>query len=215
MKILIDFDDVLFNTKEFRKDLKNVFFDNGVSDKVFDKCYYGSAKITKRKLEKYDVLKHIEAIEKEIGINTGYIKKAIRQLLENCEKYVFSDTDGFLSSFNKADMFMLSYTNTRFQSLKISKSGIKKFFEKIILTEGLKSEGIKKLNKYLAFNRERVFFLDDRVEQIEDVKKNYPLIKTIFVKRKEGRYNDKKNKFCDFEAKNLKEACKIIKQVCQ
>jgi hypothetical protein len=54
------------------------------------------------------------------------------------------------------------------------------------------------------------FLLEDRVAQITDVEKRFPFVKTILLKRKEGRYDDKKNKYCEFEAKNLKEALKII-----
>jgi FMN phosphatase YigB (HAD superfamily) len=212
MKIILDFDDVLFNTKEFRSDLKNIFLKNGVPKKVFERCYYGSAKITKRKLEKYDVIRHIQAIEKEMGIRADNIKKGIDGLIKNCQKYIFNDSIVFLNSFSKKNLFLISYTNTRFQNSKISKSGIKNFFRKIILTEGLKSEGIKKLKKDLELKREAIYFLDDRVEQIEDIKKNYPRVTTIFVKRGEGRYKDKKNKYCDFEAINLKEAYSIIKK---
>jgi FMN phosphatase YigB (HAD superfamily) len=211
VKIILDFDDVLFNTKEFRSDLKNIFLKNGVPKKVFEKCYYGSTKITKRKLEKYDVIKHIQAIEKEMGIKADNIKKEINGLIKNCQKYIFNDSIVFLNYFSKKNIFLISYTNTRFQNRKISRSGIKKFFRKAILTDGLKSEGIKKIKKDLKPKKELIYFLDDRVEQIEDIKKNYPQVVTIFIKREEGRYKDKKNKYCDFAAKNLREAYAIIK----
>ena len=48
---------------------------------------------------------------------------------------------------------------------------------------------------------------------VEDVKKRYPRVITFLVKRREGRYNDKKNRHCDFEVKNLKEAAKLIEKL--
>jgi trehalose-6-phosphate synthase len=62
--------------------------------------------------------------------------------------------------------------------------------------------------------KEKVFFLDDRTEQICGVKKKFPYVTTILIKRPEGRYQDmKKDKYCDFEAHNLKEAEKIISEL--
>ena len=39
MKIFIDFDDVLFNTKDFIRDIKIVFRRHGVSEDVFSETY--------------------------------------------------------------------------------------------------------------------------------------------------------------------------------
>jgi hypothetical protein len=58
---------------------------------------------------------------------------------------------------------------------------------------------------------EAMFFIDDRAEYMADIKKNYPAICTILLQRKEGRYLNKKNRYCDFLAKNLQETLKIIK----
>jgi hypothetical protein len=57
---------------------------------------------------------------------------------------------------------------------------------------------------------EQIFFLDDRIEQIDDVKKYHKRIKTVFINRKDGRYQNVADEMCDFECKNLKQARKII-----
>jgi hypothetical protein len=76
----------------------------------------------------------------------------------------------------------------------------------------MKAKALEKvLKKDKPAKKEKIYFIDDRVEQIGDVKKKFPQAITIFVKRNEGRYNDKRNKYCDFQIKNLNEALKIIK----
>ena len=47
----------------------------------------------------------------------------------------------------------------------------------------------------------------------EDVKKAIPQMITIFLSRKEGRYCDEKNEFCDWQVHDLKEAEKIISKL--
>jgi len=214
VKIIIDFDDVLFNTRDFRNDLRDIFLRSDITKQVFEKCYYGAAKINRRNLEKYDADKHIRAIEKHLGTKLPVVRRKIKRLLKNCGCYVFSDAIKFLKHFRnkKIRIYLVSYTNTAFQQEKIACSGLGKYFKKVILTRGLKSEGINRLLRAKKIKRsELIYFLDDRAEQIKDVKKKHPYIKTIFVQRSEGRYRDKINKYCDFRIKNFEEAYPIIK----
>ena len=56
MKVFIDFDDVLFNTRDFKRDLINIFIKNGVSRKQFTEEGYWSGK--------YNLEKQIKSLEK-------------------------------------------------------------------------------------------------------------------------------------------------------
>lgn len=209
MKIFIDFDDVLFNTGKFREDYKKIFWKNNISKEIFEKYYYDyPLKQKNGHLKKYDAWEHIKKIKNSEKIDVNNLKKEIISFLDKSEKYVFSDVADFMDSFGKSNLYLVSYAVTDFQKLKIKNSKIKKYFEKIIITDSMKSVPIKKIIKEGV---EEAFFLDDRVEQIGDVKREIPEIKTIFVHRKEGRYKDRKNKYCDFECSNLKQAQKIIK----
>jgi hypothetical protein len=97
------------------------------------------------------------------------------------------------------------------QKQKIANSGIAKKFKQIEIVNELKARAVGNLIKKNKLSiRDDLYFLDDRVEQLEDVKKRYPSIKTILVRRKEGRYRDNKNKYCDFVCNNLKQVEKII-----
>ncbi len=62
-----------------------------------------------------------------------------------------------------------------------------------------------------VLNKKELFiFIDDRISQINAVKKNFPQAVTFFMKRSSGRFNDKKTKYADYEVKNLTEVKKII-----
>lgn len=212
MKIFIDFDDVIFNTGKFKKELVRIFLNNGVANDVFEKYYYDYPIRQKNgKLKKYDPREHIRRIKESIRIPTADLEKALDKLTGDTREYVFRDVEDFLKNFNKNDSYLVSYAKTGFQESKIKNAGIEKYFKKMVIVDELKSSAIRELFKKDKIKKEeKLYFLDDRIEQIESVKKKYPFIATIFVRRKEGRYNDERNKYCDFEVKNLKQAVKII-----
>jgi predicted enzyme involved in methoxymalonyl-ACP biosynthesis len=81
-----------------------------------------------------------------------------------------------------------------------------------IVTKGSKAEAISKVMEELEIDpAEEIIFIDDRIEQIQNIKINHPNVQTFLLCRKEGRYCDKKNEYCDYEVNNLSEVQLIIK----
>ena len=210
MKLFFDFDDVLFNTKKFKKDYLKFFEKHGISKEIFDKHYYNP--LDRGEIKHYDPVQHIRRISQDLGGVNNELEESIEKFVSNTSKYVFFDVADFLQKFNKKDLFMVSYSETDFQKLKILNSGVAKFFKLIAITNKTKGEAVRKIIKEneIDMESEEIFFMEDRILQIEDVKTKYPRIKSILCKRKEGRYMDRRNKFCDFECENLEEVEKII-----
>jgi len=116
----------------------------------------------------------------------------------------------FLQKFSPKELFLVSHGDRNFQRKKIENTQLKKYFCAIKISSGQKSQDICPQIKKI---KEKKFFLDDRVHYLEEVKKCLPEIITILIQRSEGRYQDKKNDYCDFTAKNLKAALKIILKI--
>lgn len=211
MKIFIDFDDVLFNTKDFKNDIVSIFKKNGVSEKIFKKYYKEfPAKKKKGEVRKYNPREQIKKI-KALGIDTRGIEKDFSKLLKNVRKYIFNDGIRFLKKFKKEEMYVVSYGDKKFQKEKIENSGIVKYFRRVIIADSSKAVGIKKILRHKNIEQgEALIFLDDRVKFLKDIKKSYPGMVTIHMSRKEGRFFEKKTIYCDFEAENFDEATKII-----
>jgi len=213
MKIFIDFDDVIFYSKKFIQDEKNIFQKNGISEEIFKKYYYQYTKNKKGEIvRRYNLKKQLQGIKKELGINTDKIESELEDFLSDTEKYIFEDVISFLKQFKKEELFLVSYSKTEFQKLKIKNSGIAKYFKKIIITNGNKSDEILRIIKKQKTKKEDLFFIDDRADYISEVKKKIARIKTFLVRRKEGRYKNDANEYCDFIIRNLKKAVKIIKK---
>ncbi len=197
MKAFIDFDDVLFNTKEFKKDLMAIFYSQGISRQlVYDTMYWD---------EKYNLNKQLKFLEKEYKIDRQKLKTKLDIFLQDLSKYVFPDVHDFLKTVGRENLFIISYGHSDWQRLKISRAGLNNFFQDIFIGKD-KARGILQFLNLDDKNKisEKTYFIDDRVEYIEKVKKQIPTITTILLKRKEGRYNDQKNKWCDQEWENLK-----------
>jgi FMN phosphatase YigB (HAD superfamily) len=208
MKIILDFDDVLFNTKAFKIGLIRVFKKNRVSEKDFLVTYKDYPTLTKKGLLKYDPFQQIKILGERRGINTAKTRRDMLEFLKSCPQYVFREVAEFLGKFLKNKLFLVSYGHTGFQDKKIEKCEIGKYFKKIVVTDKMK---VVAMRRFLRKD-EKIVFIDDRVSQIDEVKKYFPNSVTFFLKRKEGRYDDKATNYVNYEVNNLKEILKILKK---
>lgn len=214
MKIILDFDDVIFNTFRFNRGYRKTLCACGIPEEIIDECYHQLSAVGRSGKKLYDPQKHLGAIKLRLPIDEKNVKRAIGAFFQGVDRYLFSDAVNFLKKFNKKDLYLVSYGMKGYQDLKIKHAKVQKYFKKVIILDGFKSEGVKEIVSADKMKKdEKVFFLDDRADWVRDVKKRYPQIITLLMKRHEGRYNDKKNKYCDFEVKDFKRAEKIIKEV--
>lgn len=214
MIIFIDFDDVLFNTKDFSAYLKEFFAKAGIDQELFQKYYYDSNGQVKDKVRLFDPDGLFLRLEKYEKIDTSKIRHDFETKLQDLERFVFEDATDFLVTMGKENLQLISFGLTSWQQNKIKGSGIDKLVENFVITEKPKAQEIGQLLAQIKLGvEEKIFFIDDRAEHLKDVKKAFPQIITIFLCRKEGRYCDQKNEFCDWQAHDLKEAEEIISNI--
>lgn len=209
MKILIDFDDVLFNTKKMIS--KYGYYKNKEIFNAFAKYYFGYVEKNKKVyLKKKDLVKIFEKNgmnKKDIGV----FEKKIEEQLKNYKSLLFKDSYVFLKKIGKKHSFIFSFGYSYFQNAKIKATGIDKYVSKTIVVFGKKSDEIGRIiGKY--DENEKIIVLDDRAEILSEIKKRHKNIITILIRRKDGRYNDDILPCCDYSAKNLIEAAKIIEK---
>jgi len=205
--IYVDFDDVLFNNKKFIQNEKSIFAKHGIGEDDFVKYYYDWVKNKKgEKIKIYSLENQLQGIEKELGRDVKELRKNLDEYLADTGKYIFDDVAAFLKKLPKKDLCLVSYSETEFQKKKIKNSGIAGYFSEVIITFDLKSEAIKELIKDARSD----YFIDDRVSHLEDIKRKFPRIKTILMKRPEGRYDDDSSECCDHEVKNLSDVHDVI-----
>jgi FMN phosphatase YigB (HAD superfamily) len=209
MKVFIDFDDVIFNTKEFSTDLRQFFEEYDITQDMVEKYYYNPDDIGEIKL--FNPWEFFDRIENEEGIELLSARHSFADFLEDTSEYLFNDVTDFIDFIGRDNVYLVSFGIPEFQNKKISGCGLDKLVKQIIITNELKAKAIAEIILDKKMAEEDVFFIDDRVEQIENVKGNMPEIHTIYLHRKEGRYCDEKKSCCDFEVHNLIEALNVIK----
>lgn len=212
MKIFIDFDDVIFNTKEFKTGLRTVFSNQGIPAKWYDKTYYGMFDTGLIKMHDPDV--QITELKKVCNFNKDDLARKVADFMKDAPSFVFSDVCRFIGAVRAENISILSYGNKLFQEKKITCSGIGKKVSHVYVTDVSKVDVLSAvLQKEKILSSEQVFFIDDRLEQIQGIKEMFPGIVTILLTRPEGRYQEmRKDSTCDFEARNLGQVGEIIKK---
>jgi hypothetical protein len=88
MKIFLDFDDTIFNTRRFKEDFASIFNQSGISNEEFNKTYYSDLA---KGVKGYDPKKHLELINWPDEYTKQETIQKLEKLLENLENYVFED----------------------------------------------------------------------------------------------------------------------------
>lgn len=212
--IFIDFDDVILNTKKFKEDLFGIFSAYRISREEYENTYYDPSDQSPVKM--HSMGDQIQRLQKNNFFDEKYLRKDLENFFtKNTSHYVFADVFDFVASHKNDEMCVLTFGNKVFQEKKITNSKIREHIANIIITDKNKVSALKEeLEKKSFLPEEKIFVIDDRTEQLRNIKQEFPDIITIFIKRPEGRYQEMiKNEYCDFEAHNLQEAETIIKKI--
>ena len=210
MKIFLDFDDTLFNTRDYYSALKDIFGECGVPRDLFQKSYQELRSETPVKGWCYSFEIHIERLQKYIDFDEESLRKKLKSFILNTKKYLFPDVKDFLSSLQKSKhkICILSFGDVHYQTAKILGTGIAQYIEKNIITNQDKGEALRGNIDF----EDSAWFFDDRIHCIESVKRIFPKIQTVLMRRIEGRFLDDRNEFCDYVAKDLIEGGRIFRE---
>lgn len=209
MRIFVDFDDVLFNTRDFTSYLKEIFREFEISDELFHQTYEEVKMNTGGKDFSYNFENHVQILKSYLGFDATALLEKLQATIKDTSRFLFSDSLSFLESLKNQghSILVLSFGDTDYQGRKIGGSGIEKFADGIIITQESKESALQK--QQLRQN-ESAYFFDDRVHFLEGAKKIFPSLSTVLVSRPEGRYTDERNEFCDYQVFSLTEGKSVI-----
>jgi len=196
MKIILDFDDTIFNTFQVMQEFRKIFNRLGFTDDEFWSAYRQCKK------ENNDFVPDIflETIGEIRSYDKNKAKEDIQNLIERFSDYIFSDFFCFLSIAKKEELILLSYGSSDFQKNKIEKSGIVPYFSEIIITSRDKAEDIEEIKK--RYN-EKLVFIEDKAESIDNVKKRMPEVTTMKIIRPQGGHIEKKSELTNYIIQDL------------
>ncbi|MEA1937038.1 MAG: phosphomannomutase/phosphoglucomutase [Patescibacteria group bacterium] len=207
MKIILDFDDTIFNTHKLIRNVSAVFEKAGFAEEEFFEAH----RECKEKVGDFNPKTIIDLLNKVKPFDKIETKKKINSILDNSKDFMYPDFFNFAKGFNKKDLILLSFGEVNFQKIKIKNSEINSFFSKVIITKKNKTEELKPICE--KYSEEKIFFIDDKAEQIDKIKEKLPQIITMKTERPQGRHIDIESKLTDYIVKNLDEAKNIINQI--
>lgn len=207
MKIFLDFDDTLFNTKAFALHLRQVFAKYGIPEELLASTAAAMKDGTVGGW--YSPEKHIALLAEVCAFDHSRLRADIAAFLGETKQFLFPDAMDFLALMKERGhtLSIISYGDNTFQMKKIRGAGIEHFFEKILVTQEDKAV---LLGSNLPTEKEEIWFLEDRVHYIASVKKTWPWITTVLMCQADGRYHDIPDESCDFVVKTFGEVVQAI-----
>lgn len=194
MKIFLDFDDVLFNTRDFAAAYKQVYANHGISAENFDLTYSEAGERSEINNYQFDV--HMEILENRYEFDRVALQKDIENVLLRAPEFIFSDVHAYLDKWSQKgyDLHLVSFGTPGWQDRKVAASGILEHFQGVHIGEFDKGEVVAELIKD---SDEQALFLDDRLCYLESVKSAVPEVSCVLMQRPEARYRDAATTVCD------------------
>jgi FMN phosphatase YigB (HAD superfamily) len=195
MKVVLDFDDTIFDSRCFKADLMGIFAKYGISEDEFNASAYSKSC---EGVNKYDVASQLKKLEHLKAVSLEPLRREIENWGKDLSGYVFQDFFYFIRELSVDNLVLLTFGDIEFQQLKVANSGLEKYFSRLLFTEADKGSVLK---QYLAEidRREEVFFIDDREEQLTSVARLIPNVHCLRMRREEGRYSGENSSFMEVE----------------
>lgn len=176
-KIIIDFDDTLFDTAALKADLLALFARFGVSAEKFRETYKIS--YTQNDLASYNLWRHIDIVCQQFSnLNEKLLLAEAEALFKNGKRYLISGAEDFLNELSNlgVPLILLSLGDAEWQKEKMDSVGAAKFFQEVVFTGRNKKEVIQPLIKDAIGD---IIFINDKIKETQEVAELSRQIKPI------------------------------------
>ncbi len=205
MKIFVDFDDVLFNTRAFMRDLVAACAPFGVTPAQWHAAYRDRAGDVPGVHAPFTIVRFAPILARAVGGDATVLAQAMEEAtMRNLQKYVFADSVAFLRYFSRDDVFILTYGDDTFQRARVVGCGLGALVAETFVTQAQKVEVlVDYLDAHPTVMPTEMVYLDDRAVYFGPVKAQLPAVRTVLVMRPERRYNDAPTAACDCAVQDL------------
>ena len=160
----------------------------------------------------YSPEQHIHSLSELQSFDRESIKKEAREFHRNIRKYVFDGAENFLTSLPKKDMYLLTYGEKDYQTLKVDNSGLREYFFEVIVTQGDKIEEIERMAQRGNFSPdEKIVFADNRCGHFAGARERG--IITIHLKRPTDKYSKVPCEECQYVVSSFGELAQVLKNL--
>lgn len=159
MKVIFDFDDVVFKAKEFKEVIFSVLEKKGYENV---RTKYEEVRNSKNPFSLYFFIKLVTFDSSEINVDNLY-----EEIMSKCPEMINEEILELITSLGKENCYIVSNGDTEFQMDKIRKSIGEYHFQEIVVVPGSKAESIVRFCE--QHKDEDVIFVDDRLHFINDL----------------------------------------------
>lgn len=164
MKIIFDFDDTLFLTKDFKKVLFSELEKFGVSSEQLSNYYIHKREyFTSPRNFYYSFI-----LDNKLNISNKELNDILTHLFSDLDKFLNQELIGVVRKFGPENCFIVSIGDKGFQMDKINSCEINELFGEIHIVGKDKNEAIKSLMS--KFKGEDFIFIDNNMKNIESAK---------------------------------------------
>ena len=202
LKLILDFDRTLFDTRQFITAMEEIFKTYGSINVPIMASYdkYGN----------FIINNHLALVPTKA--KRKKVKAHLRKLFDNAGKFIFQDAWDFLESiYQDNELILLTKGEIKYQRRKVylALDDHANLFKKIIIAEHSKTSHIKDIAG--ANPRHEIFFIDDKIAELEAAKKILHQIHTVHVVRMNLPCKRSSDTFVpDFKVRSLTEILAII-----
>lgn len=169
MKLILDFDDTIFNTTEFKKYIFRVLEDHGVPE---------ASSLYERSKNQGELFS-LPVFLKNVGKSGLYL-----EIMSCCTKFVYAPMVAILELAGKDNCSIVTHGDSLFQKDKIARSGVGGMVKEVIVVSGSKKDIVESFAK--NYPLEKIIFVDDKIDFLLDIDTcQYPNLHVIhFSKEK-------------------------------
>jgi len=172
-KIILDFDDTLFDDNRFMGDIFLVFQRYGINKKDFDDTYQ---RIKELRGGLWHPLNQAGLLFKILPMDFA---SNIERVFSNSRRYIFKDALAFLRSV-KVSKSILSFGDEEAQLKKINNSDIVQYLSSVNITS---DKSKKSFFEELGSGSGQIAFIDDKPLIVDTIKANFPDVFCVLMLR--------------------------------
>ena len=184
MKLILDFDDVLFNAKDLKEVMFSLLLEEGVlnGNELYDRERRSGRVFMLKDFLKFACTTSGEGGSVLVEVNVDSIYEKI---MSTCPDLVNQDMIKLLQLVGKENCYIISNGDQEYQKDKIIRAGLDTMVTAVIVVPGTKSKEIEKVCS--EFPNDEVLFVDDKQSYFDDIDyERCKNLKTILYKGKES-----------------------------
>jgi FMN phosphatase YigB (HAD superfamily) len=163
MKLVLDFDEVLFKTKDMREHFTQILERKGVDRRMTELLYMKHRETG----IPFSLKRFLWAVAIRTDVREVREPHVYEEILKGCSKFVNTKLVDLVKPFGKEHIIILTNGDKEYQMEKITRSIGEDFAGEIVIVPGSKKEALHSICK--AHAHDHIIFVEDQPRFIEDL----------------------------------------------